>query len=485
MSDFTFSKREYNKHCLNEARQLASTQLNGMKRAISRTKRHGLSESEATELSERILGLSNADQARIRISSGRRSFARCADNRLTTAGGSMDISVEITSVFGKRTASVTTNLLSDAELTEAVQRSEGLARLAPENPEYLDEPGPQYYDAVDAYYDSTGEMEPDRLAGAMARAIRGAKEAGFVASAYVDVRAGSEALATSNGLFAYHASTGVALTLTVRAQNGSSSGWAGDESRDWNQIETGRIVADAVRKCREWQGKTALKAGLYDVVLEPTAVGMLMSRVMGAFDARSADEGRSYFSDPAGGSRIGEHLFSSSISLSSAPAHPYGERPPFDGAGAPRRPESWIENGVLKNLSYSRFWAQKSGVEPRPSAANIIMRGGNVSLSDMIQSIRYGVLITRFWYIRGLNPRTISYTGLTRDGTFLIENGEISRPVNNFRFNQSLAEVLQNVEMLGQPIQVAAGENSSVGTPVIVPSLKVSSFNLASVSDAI
>ena len=108
-----------------------------------------------------------------------------------------------------------------------------------------------------------------------------------------------------------------------------------------------------------------------------------------------------------------------------------------------------------------------------------------MSLSDMIQSIRYGVLITRFWYIRGLNPRTISYTGLTRDGTFLIENGEISRPVNNFRFNQSLAEVLQNVEMLGQPIQVAAGENSSVGTPVIVPALKVSSFNLASVSDAI
>ena len=273
--------------------------------------------------------------------------------------------------------------------------------------------------------------------------------------------------------------------MTVRAQNGSSCGWAGDESRDWNQIETGRIVADAVRKCREWQGKTALKAGLYDVVLEPTAVGMLMSRVMGAFDARSADEGQSYFSDPAGGSRIGEHLFSSSISLSSAPAHPYGERPPFDGSGTPRRPESWIENGVLKNLSYSRFWAQKSGVEPRPSAANLIMRGGNVSLSDMIQSIRYGVLITRFWYIRGLNPRTISYTGLTRDGTFLIENGEISRPVNNFRFNQSLAEVLQNVEMLGQPIQVAAGENSSVGTPVIVPSLKVSSFNLDSVSDAI
>jgi predicted Zn-dependent protease len=113
------------------------------------------------------------------------------------------------------------------------------------------------------------------------------------------------------------------------------------------------------------------------------------------------------------------------------------------------------------------------------------MSGGDTTVEEMIASIRRGVLITRFWYIRGLNPRTISYTGLTRDGTFLIENGQISRPVNNFRFNQSMVTLLQNVEMLGRPTRVAAGENSSVGTPVVVPALKVSGFNLASVSDAI
>ena len=145
----------------------------------------------------------------------------------------------------------------------------------------------------------------------------------------------------------------------------------------------------------------------------------------------------------------------------------------------------WVENGVLKALSYSRSWADRQGVEPRPAPQNLIMAGGDATVEEMIASTRRGVLITRFWYIRGLNPRTMSYTGLTRDGTFLIENGRISRPVNNFRFNQSMVSLLQTVEMLGRPTRVAASENSSVSAPIVVPALKIREFNLASVSDAI
>jgi len=140
---------------------------------------------------------------------------------------------------------------------------------------------------------------------------------------------------------------------------------------------------------------------------------------------------------------------------------------------------------VLRSLSYSRAWAARRGVEPRPAPSNLIVDGGDASVADMIASIQRGVLITRFWYIRGLNPRTMSYTGLTRDGTFLIENGTVTRPVTNFRFNQSMVSLLQNVEMLGRPIRVAASENSSVSTPIVVPAMKVRGFNLASVSDAI
>jgi predicted Zn-dependent protease len=275
----------------------------------------------------------------------------------------------------------------------------------------------------------------------------------------------------------------------VRTPDGSSSGWAGDESADWRLIETDRIVEDAVRKCESWQGHSALEPGPFTVILEPTAAGMLLLRMGGALDARSADEGRSFFSNPNGGTRVGEKVFDESITIVSDPAHPAGESEPFTGDGTPRRRDVWVERGVVKNLAYSRFWADRQGVATRPGPANLIVAAGGSdgvsTLDDMIGSTERGVLITRFWYIRGLNPRTIAYTGLTRDGTFLIEDGRIARPVNNFRFNQSLAYMLVNVEQLGTPVQVAAGENSSAGTPVVAPAMKVGGFNLASVSDAI
>lgn len=447
--------------------------------------RHGLSVDQARELCERVLSLSNADEARVSLGSGRRRFTRSADNRITTAGGNTDVTVQIMSVFGKRVASVTTNRLDDESLEAAVRRSEALARIALENPEYLPQLAEQTYASVEGYYDSTGEMSPAAMAEATAHAIHEAEAAGNVAAGYIDVRAGAETVATSNGLFAHRSGTGVASTLTVRTPDGSSSGWAGDEAADWNEIETERIAHDAVRKCNDWRGKTSLEPGEYTVVLERTAVGMLMLRMRGVFDARRADEGRSYFSKRGGGNRIGENLFDPRVTFVSDPTAPDAQTAPFSGQGLPRAREVWVEKGVLKNLAYSRFWADHQGVAAKPSPRNFIMSGGDDSLEDMIASTERGVLITRLWYIRGLNPRRIAYTGLTRDGTFLIENGRISRPVNNFRFNQSLVDLLNNIEMMGRPMRVAAGENSSVGRPIVAPALKVRNFHLASVSDAI
>jgi predicted Zn-dependent protease len=277
----------------------------------------------------------------------------------------------------------------------------------------------------------------------------------------------------------------VASTLTIRTPDGASSGWAGDEGADWTTIESQRIAEDAVRKCQQWRGKTTLEPGKYDVVLEPTAVGMLMLRMQGVFDARQADEGRSYFSKKGGGNRVGEKLFDERVTIVSDPASTNAETSPFTGAGLPVARDVWVENGVLKNLSYSRFWAGRKEVAPKAPPANLIMSGGDASLDDMIRSVKRGVLLSRFWYIRPLNPRVISHTGLTRDGTFLIENGKISRPVTNFRFNQSLVDLLQNIEMLGRPTRVAASENSSVGPPIVVPALTVRGFFLSSISDAI
>ena len=447
--------------------------------------RRRLSAQLSRELCDRVLGFARADHTRVNIQSGWRGFTRTATNRITTAGGSTNTTVQITSVFGRRVARVTTNTLDPAGLEQAVRDCEALARLSPEDPEYLPELGPQEYVPVDGYYSTTGGLAPEARAASMARGLDAAMGSGTIAAGFMDVSAGATAVATSNGLFAHHPSTGVASTLTVRTPDGQSSGWAGDEAADWGSIESERIARDAVRKCLDWRGKAMLEPGQYDVVLEPTAVGMLMRNMRNAFNARTADEGRNYFSKSGGGTRLGDRVFHPSVTVRSDPAAPDAETSPFAGDGSPVRPEVWVENGALRALSYSRSWADRQGVEPRSAPANLIMEGGDASVEDMVGSIQRGVLITRFWYIRGLNPRTISYTGLTRDGTFLIENGRITRPVTNFRFNQSMVSLLQNVEMLGRPTRVAASENSSVSAPIVVPAMKVRGFNLASVSDAI
>jgi predicted Zn-dependent protease len=449
------------------------------------SKRHGLSADECRQLCQKILGFAKADHTRVNVASGISGFTRTAINRITTAGETDDATVRITSVFGKRVASVDTNRLDNVSLQRAVTDAEALARLAPENPEYLPELGEQKYIEVDGYYASTGDLTTESRARAAALGIKAADAAKYVAAGFIDVSAGSQAVATSNRLFGYYSGTGVASTLTIRTPDGLSSGWAGDEGADWNTIESVRIAEDALRKCRDWRGKTSLEPGKYEVILESTAVGMLMSRMLGSFDARQADEGRSFFSKRGGGNRLGEKLFDERVTIISNPGEKNAETAPFTNAGQPVQREVWVENGVLKSLAYSRFWAMKQGVAPKATASNFIMSGGDTSVDEMIKSVKRGVLITRFWYIRGLNPRIVGFTGLTRDGTFLIENGNIVRPVTNFRFNQSLTELLANIEMLGRPTRVAADESGGVGTPIVVPPLKVSNFTLASISDAV
>ena len=241
---------------------------------------------------------------------------------------------------------------------------------------------------MDGYYETTAGVSPEALASAAALEIERARDAGNVASGFIDVQNGSRSIATSEGLFAHHVGTGVASTLTVRAPDGSTSGWAGDEAADWTQIETERVAADAVRKCDAWRGKTALDPGAYDVVLEPTAVGMLMFRMRTTFDGRSADEGRSFFSAQGEGARIGEELFDRRVTLRSDPAAPDAEAAPYDGEGLSRGAETWVEDGVLRNLGYSRFWADRQGVAPKPTPANLIMSGGTDSVDEMIASTR-------------------------------------------------------------------------------------------------
>jgi predicted Zn-dependent protease len=217
-------------------------------------------------------------------------------------------------------------------------------------------------------------------------------------------------------------------------------------------------------------------------VLEPTAVADLV-QLMGffSFHARSAEEGRSFLSAKGGGTLLGEKLFPESITLKTDPLDRRFPTDLWGTDGLPNGPITWIEKGVVKNLAYDRYWALKSGKQPTPSPILLILEGGKGTLVDLIGSTERGLLVTRFWYIRLVNPQTVQLTGLTRDGLFLIEKGKVTQPVMNLRFTDSPVRLLQNVQKLAEAERVRGGE----GQGMVAPALRASEFIFTSISDAV
>lgn len=444
-----------------------------------------LTRDQAQALANRVLGFSSSDEMRVNISSGSTANTRFAVNQISTAGDSTNVSVTVRAIFGKQAGSATTNRLDDDSLRALVKRAESLARLAPEDPEMMPELGPQQYLNGGGYAASTAELDPMGRAAAVQSITNPAADAGLVSTGYLEANAGSEAVATSRGLFAWREETSTALTTTVRTTDGTGSGWAGATHHDWTRIKPAALGARAIEKARRSVNPVAIEPGRYTVVLEPTAVGNLVQLISRAVSARSADEGRSFFSKPGGGTKIGMKVVDERVTLLSDPLDPEAYGNTFGGDGLPTAKLTWIENGVVKNLAYDRYWAQQKGVQPTGAAGTLMMLGGSTSVDEMIASTERGLLITRFWYIRPVDPRTILYTGLTRDGTFLIEDGKITRPVKNLRWNESPIFMLNNVEAMGVPERVSASEAGGPGQAVVVPPLKVRDFTFTSLSDAV
>ncbi|MEJ2339659.1 MAG: TldD/PmbA family protein [Gemmatimonadales bacterium] len=454
----------------------------------------GLSEEEAKQLADRILAMSGADETEVRLRSGRQSNTRYAVNRVTTAGDADDVTAVITARFGQRAGSVTTNKLDDQSLSEAVESAEELARLAPENDERMPLLGPQTYLETRGYFDSTAELNAERRAEVAASAIGAASETGGLAAAgFLECSAGSTAIANSAGLFAFHASTDFDYSVTVRTTDGSGSGWAGTGGRDWAEVDFDGIHRRAIQKAVRSRDPQPLEPGTYPVVLEPRAVSDLIGLLAFSLNARTADEGRSAFSAKGGGTRIGEQIVDSRVTLLSDPAEMgaapfvggggfgfgggFGGGFASDDSGLPLGRQAWVEDGVLKSLFQSRYWAKKQGLKPVAFPSTLIMQGDDQSLEDLIASTERAVLVTRLWYIRAIDPRTVSYTGLTRDGNFMIEDGRISHPVNNFRWNDSPLAVLSNLEAMSRPERISASRN--------MPAIRSSAFTFSSVSEAV
>lgn len=442
-----------------------------------------MTREQAEALVQRVVKMSKADGIQVNIGGGYSANVRFADNRISTAGGISTANVSVQSSFGPKHAVASTNDLSDAGLERAVRQSEALAKLAPDDPEAMPLLGPQEYAKVTSYFDSTANLGPEGRAEAARLAIDPCKSAGDLkAAGFLQTGIGAGAVGNSKGLFAYQSGTSANYTLTVRTADGTGSGWAGADHPDWSQVGVKAVAQHAIDKARLSRNPVAIEPGRYTVILEPQAVGDLVQLLAFALDARSADEGRSAFSKQGGGTKIGEKVVDERVTLLSDPADPQLLSNTFDGQGLPAHRQVWIENGILKKLTYSRFWAQKKNQEPDAGTNAVKLVGGTQSIEDLIKSTPRGVLVTRLWYLRQVDPRTELFTGLTRDGTFLIENGKLSKSVKNFRFNESPIFMLNNLEALGSAERVAGTE---AGGDVVMPAIKVHDFNFTSLSDAV
>jgi predicted Zn-dependent protease len=439
-----------------------------------------LTEAEAKRYMEKVLSFSKADECAVNLSGYKSGNIRYARNTITTSGAQSGISLVIQSSFGKRMGTFTTNELTDAALEQAVRRSEELAKLAPENPEYVKNLGRQSYLSSKTHFESTANITAEYRATVAAAGIAPCKQNGnLTAAGFFQNTQSVQAMANTAGAFAYQLSTNVEFNLTVRTNDGTGSGYV---YRDVNDIEKFDAVSAsqiAIDKALQSREPKAIEPGKYTVILEPSALVSdegLLNQMIANMDARQADEGRSFLSGKGGKTKLGQKLFDERVTIYSDPQHPDVPAQTWSPDGRPQEKVIWIENGVVKNLYYSRYWAEKKNVKAVPFPANFIMQGSNASLEDLIKDTKRGILVTRLWYIREVDPQTLLYTGLTRDGTFYIENGKIKYPIKNLRFNESPVIMLNNLEALGKPMRMLGN---------LVPPIKVRDFTFTSLSDAV
>jgi predicted Zn-dependent protease len=442
-----------------------------------------MTREKSQALIEKIVKMSKADGISASIDSGYQANIRFAANQMSTAGGVVNSQIGIESTFGKKHAAAVTNDMSDESLRRTVEQSETLAKLSPDDPETMPGLPQQTYVPVNGYFDSTANLTPEDRARAALTALEPARKAGDLkAAGFIIVNASANALGNNKGLFAYNRNTNANYTLTVRTDDGTGSGWAGAEHPDWKQLNFPALSTHAIDKARLSRNPVAIEPGRYTVILEPQAVGDLVQLMTFYMDARESDEGRSAFAKQGGGNKIGEKIVDSRVTMFSDPQDPQLLSQPYDGDGLPLSRQVWVEGGVLKKLYYSRFWAQKQGKQATGFPSSVKLEGGTTSMDELIKSTPRGVLVTRLWYLREVDPRTILYTGLTRDGTFLIENGKISKAIKNFRFNDSPLFLLSNLEAMSPAVRIAGTE---AGGAVVMPAIKAKDFNFTSLSDAV
>ncbi len=441
-----------------------------------------LSLSEMERLAARVIKFSDADETEVDIGSTVDALTRFANNTIHQNVAEQNLSISIRTVVDGRTARATTNKTDDESLRRAVAAAVRLAHNQPRNPDLLPMLRSQKYQKVARHFAATAEATPQDRARAVTRVCKMADKTRQTAAGIFATASTQSILANSRGLFAHYEQTRAEFSVTILEDD--SSGWAKANSPDVRRIDPDALAESASRKAATSRKPRELEPGHHTVILEPPAVLDLVGFLFYDFAGTAIRDKRSCFTG-----RIGKKILGENVTLWDDAYHPLQTGPPYDGEGVPRQKVLLVDRGTPKNLVYSRASAKKMKAKPTghgfslpndygEAPMNLVFAGGDKSVDEMVSSTERGVLVTRLWYIREVDPYEKVLTGMTRDGTFLVENGKVAGGIRNFRFNQSILEMLSNVEMLGPAVR-AAGEEAF---EMVVPPMKVRNFHFSEVT---
>jgi len=462
------------------------------------------SRDEVKALADRVLNMAKGDALEVSFEGGERSATRWANSSITVNLVQYDQQLTLNVRHGLKQGTASTREFDDESLKAMVDEAEEAAQKARDNPNLTPlVKGPQDYVRVDAVVQKTADFGPGERAAWVKQSVDLCETRGVLGAGYIPKVYQSTCLTNSEGLFAYYQYAEVGFILTCRMPSGSGSGWSGiTGAKELSQIDVAALTELAAGKAVKSQKPRAIEPGRYTTIIEPRPAARLLSTMMGAFNAGGGGSGGGFggagggfnfggigrpFVGADGNPKIGQKLFSESFTLKSDIGHPILRQTPIMNDGTAARPVTWIDRGVLRNLYYDAATARRQNVSPSSANPNmsLVFEGTTQSIEDMIKTTKRGLLVTFFWYLRPVDTLTLLNTGMTRDGLFLIENGEIAGPVQNFRWNMSPLVAFTNLSAVGKPVPIHTGEAYDGPGTALVPPIRVEDFYMTSVSPAV
>lgn len=416
------------------------------------------------------------------LDAGSNALTRFANNTIHQNVAERSAHLSVRTLIDGRTARASTNRLDRESIERVVEEAIAITRSAAPDPQLLPLAGPEAISSVARHFDRTAGATPEHRGKEVAQAIGEVESRGLTAAGIYSTGETAHGILNTRGVFAYHCETLAVCSVTAMSED--SSGWAKSSSCDLLRVGPSSLARRSAEKAVASARPVELPVGKYTVILEPAAVLDLVGQMFGDFSGTAVRDGRSFLVD-----RASAKLFGENITISDDAHHPEQAGAPFDGEGVPRRRLSLVENGVVRDLAYSRQAAHLAGVAPTghgfplpnemgEAPMNVVIAGGQTPLEEMIASTSHGILVTRLWYIREVDPYEKIMTGMTRDGTFLIEGGKVTRGLRNFRFNQGLIDLLSNVDAISTAIR-SSGEEAF---DMVAPAMRVRDFYFTEVT---